>query len=616
MRKRKSSQEKSFESPKQLSKPSFDNRAAKWGLLQDIIRDNSFIFSFVLTGIALLTILSTQPIRYESNDDFAMVTILSGNGGFPSSPDAIFLNPVLSYVLYLLYKISPFFPWYGISLFTIHYLGWTLILSVILRSNKGICFLFAVPLFSCLFFYHSSAISFTSASLFLAFGVFLCIVEYFIGNETSIKNIKIYFIFLASCFYLSFLFRWDLVLYSLLLFLPMIVFMKYSQIKKVLPILVTFGLVICINIGFSYLVSLNHHSYNEINKLRSEFHDTTRGEIHNGITQVAAQKVGWTYEDYLTFKVLWLIYDNYVFNTQNLRTFITENEPRKNKEYYLDNIITKIKTSYDQSKHVSMLLLISIFSIFVFRSTYLIRLNNIDWLRIIACLGTITISIIFFMYYRFAYRVYGPLYVYLFSMSFLLFNTVTSIKHEAAQNKLQRQFTIIISGAIILCGVLIGQQEIRENIHILDMSLKDKENIHQSLNSVINNNPTSYPIIIEMSAVMGLCPEYVNPLKEYCDFPRIKVFPGGWIINSPYYDMALKNLHLRDGHDFLKWLVNRKDVYLVLYVANVEAMNNVILLWKSYYFRHIISSRTLNIIPVYDFRNEKGSGLIYFQIIS
>jgi len=407
MSKKKSHREKRLGSLKNLSAPDIANRATKWGLPQDIIRDNSFIFSFVLTGIALLAILVTQPIRYESNDDFAMVTILSGNSGFPSSPDAIFLNPVVSYVLYLLYKISPFFPWYGIFLYTIQYLGWILILSVIVRSNKGICFLFAVPLFSCLFFYHSSAISFTGASLFLAFGVYLCIVEYFISNKTPIKNTKTYFIFLVCCFYLSFLFRWELVLYSLLIFLPMIVFMKYSQIKKVLPILVTFGLLICINTGFNHLVSLNHHSYNEFNKLRSEFHDTTRGEFHDGITQFASQKVGWTYEDYLAFKVLWLIHDNYIFNTQNLRTFITQNDFRKNKEYYFDNIINKIKVNYEQSKNVSILLLISVFSIFVFRSIDLIRLNKIDWLKIIACLGTIVISIIFFMYYRFLSRVYG-----------------------------------------------------------------------------------------------------------------------------------------------------------------------------------------------------------------
>ena len=588
MPKKKSHREKRLGSLKNLSAPNIDNRATKWGLPQDIIRDNSFIFSFVLTGIALLAILSTQPVRYEANDDFAMVTILSGNGGFPSSPDAVFLNPALSYVLHLLYKISPFFPWYGIFIYTINYLGWSLILSVILRSNKGICFLFAVPLFSCLFYYHSSVITFTSASLFLAFGVYLCMVEFFIRNEAPIKNIRNYYSLLSFLYYLSFLFRWNLVLYSLLLFLPMIVFMKYNRIKKVLPILVTLGLVICINTGFNYLVSLNNQSYNEFNDLRGDFFDTTKGAFQDGITQIAAQKVGWTFEDYLAFHDLWLIYDNYKFNTQTLRSFLTENDFSKDSRYYISDIINRIKASYDQSNKLSILLLISIFSIFVFRSTDLIRLDNIDWLRIMVSLGAITISIIFFMYYRFTQKVYGPLYVYLFSMSFLLFNMLTNIKSEVTQNKFQKYFTTIVAGAIILFGLLIVQQQIRKINQALYISLEEKKYINQSLNSVIINDPASYPIIIEMCPYTSLYTQFINPLKEYHDFPRIKVFPGGWIINSRYYDMVLKDLHVHDGHDFLKWLVNRKDVYLVLYVTDVEVANHInyiameVLLFPSY----------------------------------
>ena len=93
------------------------------GFPLDIIKENFFILSFMFTGVAFLIILSTLPVGYETNDDFAMVTILSGKGGFPSIPDAIFLNPILSYILFFLYKVSPSFPWYGISLYLTCYLG-------------------------------------------------------------------------------------------------------------------------------------------------------------------------------------------------------------------------------------------------------------------------------------------------------------------------------------------------------------------------------------------------------------------------------------------------------------------------------------------------------------
>ena len=67
-----------------------------------LIQENSFIVSFLVTGVSLFVILWTLPVFYGSNDDFAMLTIMSGKGGFPASPDAFFLNPILSYILYFL----------------------------------------------------------------------------------------------------------------------------------------------------------------------------------------------------------------------------------------------------------------------------------------------------------------------------------------------------------------------------------------------------------------------------------------------------------------------------------------------------------------------------------
>ncbi len=313
--------------PKSIS--GIDTSESSKRSLHVLIKENSFIFSFIFTGIMLFIILSIIPVRYESNDEFRMITILSGNGGFPSSPDVYYLNPILSYVLYILYKISPYFPWFGVFLYVVYYIGWTLILSVILRTNDRFSFILTIPILFYFFFFHSSYASFTSASLFLSFGVFLCTVEYFIRNEAPIKNIRIYFLFLAVCFYLSFLLRWKLVLYSLFLFLPMVVFIKKGQIKKILPILLLLGLVMCLNMGFNHFVYLSHQTYYDFDKLRIEFHDTHRGDFDVLTTPYALQKARWEYNDYLVFRGLWFMHDNYTFNTTNLKTFLMENNPRK-----------------------------------------------------------------------------------------------------------------------------------------------------------------------------------------------------------------------------------------------------------------------------------------------
>lgn len=603
------------------TKSGSDSSGSKKSLCYVLLKEHSFIISFISTGIILFIILSNLPVHYETKDDFSIITILSGKGGFPASPVVKHLNPILNYALYILYKVSPSFPWFGVFLYIIYYMSWTLILSVILRSSNRFSLLLSIPLLFYFIFYHSSFISYTSASLLLSFGVYLCTVEYFIKDEAPIKNIRNYFIFLAVCFYLSFLLRWELILYSLFLILPMIVFMKFEQVKKVFPVLTMLVLVICLNIGFNYFVYLSHQTYYDFDKLRIEFHDTHSGDFHDRITPYAIQKAGWTFEDYMAFRGLWYMHDNHVFNTMNLRTFLEANNPPKDSKYYLENIVSQIKKSYTQTKNISVLLLVSFLSIFIYRSTYLLRLDKVDWLKITVSLGTVIISILFFMYYRFKPRVFGPLYVYLFSMAFLLFSVIKNKEHKIIQNDFQRYFFIIVAGFFMTWALLIVRQEVTTNVHYLDQSEHNKIIINQAFNRIKDAYPASHPIVIQMSATFPYClrTDFIHPLREYRDFPHIRIFPTGWSINSPYYDMALKNLHLGDGHDFLRWLVDRKDVLLMLNVFNINQkyqMNKILFLWKSYYLRHIYPGMKLDIIPVYDFRNKEGIGLILFQIRS
>jgi hypothetical protein len=313
-----------------------------------------------------------------------------------------------------------------------------LVISVITRSNRGFCYLAAVPLLAYLFYYHATAITFTSASLLLSTGVYLCVFEYFVADRVPVKSIKAYFIFLVSCFCLSFLFRWDLVLYSLLFLSPVVVFMKFSRMKEVLPIIVVTGLLVCANIAFNHHVSSSHQPYNEFNKLRGEFHDTSRGFDHGQVTRGAASGAGWTYEDYMTFRLLWMIYDNYAFNTEKLRTFLAGNDFPENGGSFLSDVTARLKMSYEQNENVSILLLLSVLSLFLVRLVDLVRLDGIDWLKMTACLGAAAAGIIFLMHFRFIIRVFGPLYLFLFGLSFLLFNRAPGKGGGAAGNNFQK----------------------------------------------------------------------------------------------------------------------------------------------------------------------------------
>ncbi len=535
----------------------------------------------------------------------------------PQVPMQFFSIPC-SLCLNFLYKLSPLSPWYGIYVYLVLYLSWILILSVITRTSKGFSYLFILPLLFYFFFFHSSFITFTSASLLLASGVYLCTVEYFIRNEAPMKNVKVYFTVLGICFYLSFLLRWELVLFSLFLFLPMVVFIKFNQIKKALPVLITLVLVIFLNAGLNSILSSSHKTYNEFNKLRATFHDTDKGSIHDQITPNAARKVGWTYEDYLAFKIPWLIYDNHTFNINSLRTFLMENDPSKDSGYYIKNIISRIKTSYERNKGACILSLVTFFSIMLYRLRYLLQSGKHDLLKIAFTLGSYAIITLFFMYHRFEARIFGPLFVYALSVSFLLFNTTGSPENKISQSTLLGYPAILCAGILLICATLVAQQQFVNLIGLLNQSERYRVTINRAFDVLNDLKHNSRPIIIQMYPKVdkGLNVEYNHPLKEFREFPRIRTFPNGWAINSPYYDLALENLHLKDGHDFLKWIVDQEEVILMMNVEDMKEMNYILQLWMSYYLRHIYPERKLRFTPVYDFRNNEGAGLIFLQIKS
>jgi len=557
------------------------------------------------------------PVQYEVNDDVTMIAILSGKGGFPSNPDAVFLNPLLGYLLYSLYKIAPLFPWYGMSLYSIFYLGWVLIVSVMIRTHSRLSLLFALPLLCYFFFFHSSFITFTSASLFVPCGIFLCTVEFFLKNQPPSKNVKTYFTVLAVCFFLSFLLRWDLVLFSLFLCLPVTIFMRYELVKKIAPVLLVLGCVIFLNAGFNYMLSLSNKPYHDFNTLRAAFHDTDRGSIHDLITPHAAQKAGWTYEDYLAFKIPWLIYDNKSFNTQNLRLFLHENDPSHVPGYFFGNVTGRVASSFHNHKDVCILFVMSVISIALYNLRLLFPLEKTYCYKTAFVLGSYGTIIVFLMYHRFEPRIFGPLFVYFLGVSSVLFDTSLPSKNRT-RGTLLIQASTLCAVMLLLFSLFIVHHLIMRDSALLDQSVYYRNSIKNAFDVINSSKQHAYPLVIQMYPKVdkGLNVESTHPLKEFRDSPHIRSFPSGWAINSPYYCQALHSLNLKDGHDFLKWIVDRQEVLLMMNVSSLEEMNSILLLWKSYYLRRIFPGQQLKFIPVYDFRGKDGAGLIFLQIRS
>lgn len=348
-----------------------------------LLKKNSLLSSCILAGTILLIILFSLPVRYMVNDDFAMITILQG-GRFPASPHAVFLNPIMSYMLFFLYKLSPWFPWYGIIIYLAHFIGWTLIFSLILRSGKGLLIIISLPILLMFYIQHSFLITFTSSSLFLLFGVLLSIIEYYLIDTHLIKSDTCFAIFSAACFFFSFLLRWELVLYSLFLELPLILFMKWEKAKKLIPIISVVSLLIFLNVAFIYYFESQQQSFYDYNKLRGILHGSPKGEFNGDITIHAANKVGWSYEDYLCFNNdFWFIYDNFAFNSKNIKSFITQNYSKKNLNLLIPLVRDKIIGCLKMSTHETSILVITITCVFILRIRYFLSYSWGDKMKIL-----------------------------------------------------------------------------------------------------------------------------------------------------------------------------------------------------------------------------------------
>jgi len=151
---------------------------------------------------------------------------------------------------------------------------------------------------------------------------------------------------------------------------------------------------------------------------------------------------------------------------------------------------------------------------------------------------------------------------------------------------------------------------------ILERSKLEKEYIQKALSAVGKSSAVVDPLLVLMNPMSGLGAEYVHPLKEFSDFTDLKIFPSGWSVNSPGYASILRDMGLRDGWAFLAWLIDNPKALLVMISRSGTETWRWKTLWESYFARRIAPGKGTRLLPVYDFRNENGAGLVFFSMRS
>jgi hypothetical protein len=578
-----------------------------------LIKNNAILSALVILAILFLLTLSSLPVKYETNDDFSIVSVL--NRFFPGT-DYLFLNPLTINILYNSYRIFPEVPWYGVLVYFAVYFGSSLILSVLLRSGNSGSILLSAPCLILIFLYCFSYVSITSASLLVLFGVYLCLLDWGLTNRCPIKHEYIYGFFLTAIFFLSFFLRWRLVLFFSVFAVPIFLHFNRSLLKKLYPFFLGFAFLIILSCYFIFSESSgNNLPYLKFNKLRGVFHDTNKGVYHGDITLRAIKKAGWSIEDYVLFKKHWFLYDQKRFNIHTINTFLEENN-------YINNlsIFKQIQERFIfhlfESRFYTSILFLSIIALFLKESQALTNNSITNLIKMSASLVFIITGILFFMYYRFVPRVYLPLYVYLLGTTFLTLNNNTRIHDNINRNARKRMLINFFLILIMLTTFSLTWVQGKSLVNFLLISENYKQkyiqnNLKRLKEKLVN---TEDLLLVKLNPVTGLMQETIHPLKEFSDFTSIKIFPAGWQINSPRYFRVLENLGLKNGREFLNWTVNNKNV---LWFRLTPARDkSLIMLIERYFQKHIVSDKNIKLKIVYDFRNQEGFGLVFYNVIS
>jgi hypothetical protein len=218
--------------------------------------------------------------------------------------------------------------------------------------------------------------------------------------------------------------------------------------------------------------------------------------------------------------------------------------------------------------------------------------------------------------YRFVPRVFVPLFAYFFGVCFLLFHGQEGTLPEMRSRPLWKGVTLLC--AIALCILTWWQAFVQGEMdyRILERSELEKRYIQKVLAAVGSKGAVRDPLLVLMNPVSGLGAEYVHPLKELSDFTDLEIFPAGWSVNTPAYVSILRDMGLEDGWDFLEWTLDNPKPLLVLISRSGTETWRWKALWESYFSRRVAPNRRARLVPVHDFRNRQGAGLVFFSMRS
>ncbi len=496
----------------------------------------AIVAALYMIGLGIFT-----PI-FETNDDTAMMGIVSGITYGHPSPHIVFSNVLIGKTLAALYELGPSIPWYGVYLYIFQALAAFLIIRSLLWALSPVSvydlLLLLISVIACIpiVIY----LQFTSTAILM--GVAACILHCATLSKASLRYHWIFHILAGLLLGVAFMIRTTSAYVAVLIALPILVI----SIRRDRTVFLRTGLFIIIAIVVAIGTETTQRSFYQSHHDWQKYftYNAVRGALHGYPKLISFDEkpslyksIGWSANDRDMFR-LWFFTDPLRYSYANLQKIVADMPPLKKTTMGSFDAITSIISQWPLQ--VCLVLAVAICQTFMMCGRR--------------------------RYFSFAYL----LYVFLILMYFTMFA------------RLPNRVAMPVLICVLLCIVFWGSSSIKKNIQVsgrinvvmlllvffsgtilFKLSDESSMNIRRqiALQSRIEELRKLGPhaVFVLWSGDMEL--HSMNPLRiPHNDLRSLNFVGLGWRTHSPEFNYHLAKLCLSDLY---KDIAFKQNVYLI-----------------------------------------------------
>lgn len=500
---------------------------------------------FIVILVPLIIMVASwhyNVVCFETNDDYAMMSIVAGFRTGTPMPDTMFCNIIWGTFISTLYRLIGSIPWYAIAYFVIIYLSLVVIYDAcICICNGKIVYgtLMVCTMYICIFCWYTVILQFTVVPAFSGLAAILLMIKEKDKPQSRLINSRL-ILFLVLAFFstilrrqVAFLFIGSLMIYGIVLY----IYYKVS-VKKYL---LSGGVILLITwvINYWHIHTTEWAGFWNYTVARSQWIDYQSLDYYENIDLY--QSVGWT-EKFYKLASNWFFLDKH-FSLDKL--LIINEMSNGNNVVFNDIALQKIFQAVINGGVRGFY--ISIIASFILLLILLLVKKRKKEI-IIFCGGSIA-TLILLMYIaltgRILFRVVFAIILLFYIPALVISLNKNFVEELVCLGKILQIPVLIIACTLTIYSVT-ATDGLYKNMENFSKGIEEQQEVCTCLNNFVVQYPNSY-FIYDMSLALSGSPFETHPDEK----PSNVRFWGGWEAFSPIDNQQLagnrfKSMYVED----------------------------------------------------------------------